>query len=203
MTGHFHKGLYVVTSVHPLYIRTRPQSWSIGTLYRGQEFDAQAEEDEYFWGYAFGSFKGHGWVSKKVLAKKPHHDTAHSHQKPPTHLRISDYAGASTPRDAPKHRLSIHVRVARNAYLYGNYRHGKIDHSHKRFIHPIDGGKPTFVGWRYITRDGRFCMVRHERLDLWGFIKTRNITMPIQNKYHHPEPPVIGFLPPSTFFGSL
>jgi hypothetical protein len=195
MSERMSRGLHVVTS-HSTYIRTRNQSWSIGTLYEGQQFDVQGEEKGYCWGYAFGNFKGHGWVNASSLdPKKKHGAGPHAPQKPPRHLDINRYASAYTPPDAPKGRLTIHVRLTRNSYLYGNYRHGRVSDPHGHLVHVLSGGEHNLVGFRYVTRDGRFCMVRHDSLNLWGFMKTSHLTMPMPNIFHGHEPWVILGIP--------
>lgn len=145
---------------------------------------------------------GHGWVSKKALRPKPNpgagpYAPGLSHR----HLSIFKYAGAHTLKDAPKHRLTIHVRLTQDAYLYGNYRRGVPSDSRGHLIHKLYAGRPNLVGWRYITKDGLFCMVRHERLNLWGFVRTGCLSMPVRNRYHRPEPEVIGLLPPFAWWG--
>lgn len=197
------RNLYVVTSRHPVYIRTKPQSWSIGTLYRHQQFYVHGEEGGYYWGYAYGNFKGHGWVSKKALTPQLLSGVIVPIPELPAeplssrYLSIFDYGTAHTPADAPKGKLTIHVRLTHNAFLHGNYRRGKASDARDHLIHIIHAGRHNLLGWRYMTKDGRFCMVRHDRLNLWGFVRRDRMTMPVPNKYfdHHKEPEVRGLLP--------
>src|SRR3954468_13573347 len=71
------EGTYEVANADSVYVRPKPQSWTIGTLYRvgphvsGVEHMDVQEVSPAGWayGYVYGEFQGCGWVDAGYLHK--------------------------------------------------------------------------------------------------------------------------------------
>src|ERR1700712_2162735 len=66
-----------VSGADSVYVRPKPQSWTIGTLFRVgpnvqgvEHMDVQEVSDAgWAYGYVYGSFQGCGWVDASHLSK--------------------------------------------------------------------------------------------------------------------------------------
>lgn len=151
-----------VTAYNDVLLRTYPQSWSIGTLFKGQHFDVQGYQSGYAWGYAWGSYNGCAWVRADALTKVGSHTSPDCGSK--RRLRLNDYAHAPA-KGYPDGRLTAKFKVTcQDAGLYGNYRGSRHLNRHYNL------GYGTPVGWRYTTGDRRSAMVRYDAGNKWGFI---------------------------------
>jgi hypothetical protein len=127
-----------------LYVRTRWDSWMIGTLYRNQRFDIQGSSNGYYWGYADGAFNGCGWVGSAYVTR----DNAGSAPSCGAPRDLGDpHCGAGC-YSATASGDKWHVTCT-DATVFGNYRVGDL-RSPRGTIY---AGQE--YNWRYTTADRR------------------------------------------------
>src|ERR1700742_2128730 len=156
------EGTYEVVNADSVYVRPRPQSWTIGTLYRVGPNVAGVEHMDvqeispggWAYGYVYGEFQGCGWVDAGYLHKindtvGKRCSTDPSVRTPTPDQLFSDYSDPDTPNGRNYHTVACATPGA-----YGNYRGGTFANKY--------GDLPAnhAVDWRYTTKDGNGVLVK-------------------------------------------
>jgi hypothetical protein len=149
-----------------VYVRPKPMSWTIGTLYRAgpnvpgvEHMDVQEISDAgWAYGYVYGSFNGCGWVDATYLKKDDSTVTTHCSTDPSVRMPDDDSLFAShsdpgNPDGEPYHTVACSPPKG-SLGAYGNYRGGEFTNRYG----DLAAGKD--VGWRFTTKDGAAAMVK-------------------------------------------
>ncbi|HEX2070880.1 MAG TPA: hypothetical protein VHF90_04440 [Thermoleophilaceae bacterium] len=179
---------YSVTS-DSVYVRPKPQSWAIGTLYRGEHMDVQEiTAGGWAYGYVYGSFNGCAWVDQTYIRKSDSTvvnrcPTDDATRKPAESQMFSAWSDPAKPDGVEWHTVDCAPAGATRS-AYGNYRG---DFKNKYGEIPVNSG----IDWRYTTKDGAAAMVKNTAnavgAPAWFFIPRACIA---------PGPPVPASAPP-------
>jgi len=147
-------------SVDDVLVRSGPQSFALGRLYRGEAFDVSYRDSNgWMWGYAWGHVNGCAWVQLAVGSNAPNFDAAPA---PPagharscgTHRQFA--AGDFSAGDADVNAIdgqTLNVTCA-SFETWGNWNHSGPQHrSH-------GSRSDQSVRLRYTVRGGGGAMVR-------------------------------------------
>jgi hypothetical protein len=149
-----------------VYVRPKPQSWTIGTLYRVGPNVAGVEHIDvqevtpggWAYGYVYGSFQGCGWVDATFLHKVDSDNaktcpTDAATRMPGPESMFSAWTDPAKPDGKDWHTIECAPADASRA-AYGNYRGGRFTNKY--------GDLPANwpVDWRYTTKDGAAAMVK-------------------------------------------
>ena len=160
------QGTYEV-SADNVYVRPKPQSWVIGTLFgsgpnvSGREHIDVQEVTPGGWAYGFvyGSFQGCGWVAVGSIRKvndsvSKHCATDDGTRMPGPESMFSDWTDPDQPNGRQYHTVDCAPAGATARGAYGNYRRGEFANRYGALPanHPVD--------WRYTTKDGAAAMVK-------------------------------------------
>jgi hypothetical protein len=198
------------------YVRTNPHGYVIGTLFGPNGPVGHTDHMEVYsiadglkcrrcWagGYAEGNAKLCGWVGLEEFEPNaaPHHIAACQNLKPFTAPRAHEkqlaYLKAHFASKVNPGRTGdgSTARLQRTTTLFGNYnfqcttRTGCPHDAEKRLELKDFGSKVGQYGlkWRYVTKDGRYVMVRYFRREKagvktkvtqWGFIERCAVSAP-------------------------
>ena len=162
------QGTYEVHNADSVYVRPKPQSWAIGTLYRVgpnvrgvEHIDVQEVSPEgWAYGYIYGSFDGCGWVDVELPAQgrlEQREDLLDRRRDAPARAgvccspsgrtrsaRTAATTTRSTARRRPDHRAG---RTATTAAARFVNKYGDL---------PVNKA----VDWRYTTKDGNAAMIK-------------------------------------------
>ncbi len=189
---------YSVTS-DSVYVRPKPQSGAIGTLYRGEHMDVQeVTAGGWAYGYVYGSFNGCAWVDQTYLRKSDSTvanpcPTDDATRKPSEAQMFSAWSDPAKPDGVEWHTVDCAPAGATRS-AYGNYRG---DFKNKYGEISVGSG----IDWRYTTKDGAAAMVKNTANTVgapaWFFIP-RACIAPGPPAPAPPPPPAGGGAPPPT-----
>jgi hypothetical protein len=198
-----------VSGSDSVYVRPRPQSWTIGTLYRVgpnvpgvEHMDVQEiSPGGWAYGYVYGSFQGCGWVDAGYLRKvnstvsKPC-PTDDATRQPGPESMFSEWTDPAKPDGKDWHTIECAPAGASRA-AYGNYRRGGFVNKY--------GDLPANwpVDWRYTTKDGVAAMVKDTSNPVgapaWFFVPRACVTAgPPSPPATSPQPPAPPASPPAS-----
>ena len=174
-----------------VYIRNDSgQKFVLGTLFgrdprtnrvRHDRFDVQyVSRNGWAWGRAYGSFNGDGWVLLSEMKRLDDRERQRPSQSPCHHMiPVSSFASvknSKTINGEECRKDGTHTTVIGRPSIFGNYRNGTPSDERERGRSPLSPNQD--VWWRYVTKDGRFVLLRTQGHDHWGFVPRGNVRLP-------------------------
>jgi hypothetical protein len=188
-------GTYEVTNADSVYVRPKPQSWVVGTLYRvgpnvagPEHMDVQEiSPGGWAYGYVYGAFHGCGWVDAKYVRKinatvGNRCSTDPSVREPSPDDLFSDYSDPAHPNGR-----NYHTVACASPGAYGNYRAGTFSNKY--------GDLPAnhAVDWRYTSKDEAAVLVKDTSNGVgappWFFVRAECVAPGNPTPTSTPPPP--------------
>jgi hypothetical protein len=153
-------------------VRNKANGFVLGTLFSTDAFDVQYRAGSYAWGYAHGNAQRCGWVLLSAIERV---DKSRGRRRrlcgPPREINFSEFGSSKNSITCPNGKQSradgSGTRINGAAPFYRNYNGRPVGT-------PITLSDKQLVFWRYVTKDGRFVLLRLKN-ETWGFVPIGNV----------------------------